>query len=96
MQTYLRLGLKLTKICLILEFNQWLKEYVKFNTRKIIEAGKDGYNHEKAQYSFMNNVVYGKTMKKIRNRIDVELLNKNKKSQMDIQTKLFVTQNPWQ
>ena len=49
------------------------------NTRKRIEAGKDGDNHEKAQYNFMNNVVYGKTMKKIRNRIDVELLNKNKK-----------------
>ena len=80
MQTYLRLGLKLIKICLVLEFNQsqWLKEYVELNTQNRIEAGKDGGNHGKAKYKFMNNAIYGKMMKKLRNRIALELLNKNK------------------
>ena len=82
MQTYLRLGLKLIKIYLALEFNQsqWLKEYVELNTQKTIEAGKDGDNHGKVKYKFMNNAVDGKTMKKLRNRIAVELLNKNEKN----------------
>ena len=42
LQLYLRLGLKLKKIHSILKFNQpqWLKPYIKFNTKKRIEAGK--------------------------------------------------------
>ena len=39
---YLRLGLKLTKIHHILEFNQceWLKPYIEFNIQKRIEVEK--------------------------------------------------------
>ena len=42
LQLYLRLGSKLKKIHRVLEFNhsQWLKQYVEFNTQKIIEAEK--------------------------------------------------------
>ena len=41
-QLYLRIGLKLKKPHLVLEFNQsqWLKPYVEFNMQKRIEAEK--------------------------------------------------------
>ena len=79
LQLYLRLGLKLKKIYRVLEFNQsqWLKQYVEFNTQKIIEeknVGKDG----KALHKLMDNAVYGKAIENVRNRIDVKLVsNKN-------------------
>ena len=96
LKLYLRLGLKLKKIHRILEFNQsqWLKQYVDFNAQKRIEAEKIGDTDGKALYKFMNNVVHGKTMENVRNRIDVKLVSKKKRlSKMDIQTKLYVTQN---
>ena len=46
LQLYLRLGSKLKIIHRVLEFNhsQWLKQYVEFNTQKIIEAEKKWWN----------------------------------------------------
>ena len=44
----------------------------------------------------MNDVVYGKTMENLRNKIDVRLVSKDKdhlKSKMDIKTKLYVSKN---
>ena len=68
--------------------SQWLKPYVKFNTEKRIDVEKDG----KALYKLMKNAVYGKTMEKLRNRIDVKLeSNKKRLFTMDIQSKLYVT-----
>ena len=48
--TYLRLVLKLKKIHRALELNQsqWLKQYVKFNTQKRIEAEINGDKDGKA------------------------------------------------
>ena len=65
----MRIVLKLKKIHRVLELNQsqWLKPYVEFNTKKGTEAEK---NNEKA--------VYGKTMEKLRSRIDVKLVNNEK------------------
>ena len=57
LQLYLRLGLKLKKIHLILEFSQsqWLKQYVKMN-KKRIEAEKKGDKDGKALYKLMINI----------------------------------------
>ena len=75
LQLYLRLGLKLKKIHCILEFNQsqWIKPYIEFNTRKTIEAEKNGDKDGKALYKLMNKAVYGETMEKLRNRINLKL-----------------------
>ena len=66
-QFYLRLGLKLKKIDRVLEFNQllWLKPNIE---------NKDG----KALYKLVNNIIYGKTMESLRNRIDIKLANNEK------------------
>ena len=85
---YLRLGLKLKIIHHVLEFNQsqWLKQYVEFNTKKRIEARKNGYKDKKALCKLMNNAVYGKTMENLRNRIDVKHVS-NKKGNLKWTTK---------
>ena len=72
MQLYVRLGLKLKTIHHVLELtqSQWLKPYVEFNTQKGIEAGKNGDKDRKGLYKLMNNIVYGKAMKNLRNRHD--------------------------
>ena len=84
LQLYLRLVLKLKKIDRVLEFSQsqWLKEYIKLNTQKRIEAknkknkkiDKDG----KVLYKLVSNAIYGKTMENLRNRSDVKLKSKKK------------------
>ena len=74
----LRVGLKFKKIHHGLEFHQseWLKPYIQFNTKKRIEAWKNGDRDGKTLYKLMNNTLYGKTMENVSgNRINVKLVN---------------------
>ena len=73
LQFYLSLGLRVSKVHRVLEFNQepWLSKYINYNTIKRT-AAKIAF--EKDFFKLMNNSVFGKTMENIRKRVDVRLV----------------------
>ena len=78
LQLYTDLGLKVTKVHRVLEFDQspWLKQYIDFNTQKRTNA-KNVF--EKDFFKIMNNAIYGKRCEDLRKRVNVRLVTDEKK-----------------
>ena len=76
LQLYLSLGMKLTKTHRVLKFKQsdWVKKYIHVNTEKRNAAN----SFEKDFFKLMINIVYGKTKKNFRKRINSRLVNNKK------------------
>ena len=73
--------MKVEKVQNVISFKQskWLEKYIGFTNQKRNKARND---FEKNFRKLLNNSYYGKTMKKVRNRIRVELIRKDDKDKI--------------
>ena len=72
LQLYVQLGLKVTEVHRVLQFNQakWLKPYIELNTDKRKRAQN---KFEEDFYKLLSKSAYGKTCEGKRNRINVQI-----------------------
>ena len=91
LQLYVSLGMVVKKIHKVLKFKQsdWLKSFVLFNSKKSMNAANE---FEKAFFKLIINSVYGKTIENVRKRVNVKLINNEKKYLKVVSRPSFVSQ----
>ena len=91
LQLYVSLGMVVKRIHRVLKFKQsdWLKSFVMFNTAKRMNAANE---FEKSFFKLIINSVFGKTMENVRKRINVKLINNEKKYLKAVSRPSFVSQ----
>lgn len=77
LKLYLSLGMEMKTIQRAISFSQknWLKSYIDLKTDMRTKAEN---SFEKDFFKLMNNLVFGKTMENIRNRVDIRLATQEK------------------
>ena len=73
---YIRHGIRILNIHTVYKFKQspWLAKYIKYNTE---QRSKEKTEFEKHFYKLLNISFYGKTIEKIRKRLNLDLIDKS-------------------